>query len=301
MKIGLVGLGSIARKAYLPVLTQRSDVDLILCTRNQETLKELQSQYHLSDGVNTLDELIDLKPDAIFISAATEAHFTLAKQVIEAGIALYLDKPISMDFDEVKELTELAKRKEVIFMTGFNRRYVPIVKEVHDKGVPDMVIYQKNRHLKADTPRRFLMEDYIHVIDTTRYLLQAEVKEIRVHGKLDKEKLAHVIIHLITDVNSAVCITNYINGCTEESIEVMNPYHKSVIKNLAELEWYENNEKHVALPNDWQPTLKKRGFEDLIDAFVKSVETGQQAISIDDAYRSHEICNIITLEIEKTL
>ncbi len=301
MRIGIVGCGSIAQRAYLPVLTQRADVDLILCTRNDETLNQLKAQYHLTEGVKTIEELIDLKPTAIFLSAATEAHYVLAKKVLDAKIALYIDKPISMNLDEVKDLSALAKKNNIIFMTGFNRRYVPIVKEVHDKGVPDIVIYQKNRHLKADTARRFLVEDFIHVIDTSRYLLQAEVKDIRVHYKLEDKKLAHVVIHLITDVNSAVCITNYLNGCTEEIIDVMHKYEKSVVKNLAELEWYIDDEKHLALPKDWQPTLKKRGFEDLIEDFIQGLRNNQQTISIDDAYRSHEICDYIAKEIEKTL
>ncbi len=299
MRVGIVGLGSIAKRAYLPVLTQRADVELILCTRNEETLSELKAQYHLSESAQSIEELIALKPAAIFVSAATDAHFSLAKKVLDAKIALYLDKPISMNMDEVKILSDLAKKNKTIFMTGFNRRYVPVVKEVHDKGVPDIVIYQKNRHLQSDTPRRFLVEDFVHVIDTSRYLLQADVKDIRIHYKLEGEKLAHVIIHLITDVNSAVCITNYLNGCTEEMIDVMHHYEKSVIKNLAELEWYVDDEKHVALPKDWQATLKKRGFEDLIEDFMTGLKKGTQSISIEDAYRSHEICDYIAKEIEK--
>ena len=301
MRIGIVGLGSIAKKAYLPVLTQRSDVELILCTRNDETLNELKAQYHLNESVHTIEELIELKPAAIFVSAKTEAHFELSKKVLEAHIPLYLDKPISMEMAEVKALSDLAHKNNVLFMTGFNRRFVPLVKQVHDLGVPDLVIYQKNRNLKSDTVKRFIMEDYVHVIDTARYLLQREITEIRVQAKLEKDLLAHVIVHLITDVNSAICITNYQNGCTEEIIDVMHPYYKSVIKNLAELEWYEKDEKHVALPIDWQATLKKRGFEDLIESFMNALKKNEISISIDDAYRTHEICNYIKEEIEKTL
>ena len=47
MKIGIIGLGGIAQKAYLPVLTQMKDVELILSTRNQETLKSIQEKYHI--------------------------------------------------------------------------------------------------------------------------------------------------------------------------------------------------------------------------------------------------------------
>ncbi|MEF1307816.1 gfo/Idh/MocA family oxidoreductase, partial [Vibrio owensii] len=34
MKIGIIGLGDIAQKAYLPVITQLPNVELVFCTRN---------------------------------------------------------------------------------------------------------------------------------------------------------------------------------------------------------------------------------------------------------------------------
>lgn len=45
MKIGIIGLGDIAQKAYLPIITQHSDVELVFCTRNSEVLNQLARRY----------------------------------------------------------------------------------------------------------------------------------------------------------------------------------------------------------------------------------------------------------------
>lgn len=301
MRIGIVGLGDIAQKAYLPVLALRRDVELILCTRNEETLKQLQKLYKVKEATTSVDELIAMKPDAIYVTVATSAHYAIAKKIIDAKIALHLDKPISFNRSEIDELSELAKKNNTIFMIGFNRRFVPLVKEVHDLGIPDLVIYQKNRQLGSDVPRRMIVEDFVHVIDTTRYLLQKEVKEVRIQTKMKEDQVALILVHLITDSNSAICITNYSNGCQEEVIEVMHPFRKTTIKNLAAIEWFVDNELHTRLPNDWMPMLKKRGFEDLIDAFIEGLKNNIQVISIDDAYASHKIVDEIAQYIEKTL
>ena len=261
-------------------------------------MSELKAQYHLSESAQSIEELIALKPAAVFVSAATDAHFSLAKKVLDAKIALYLDKPISMNMDEVKILSDLAKKNKTIFMTGFNRRYVPVVKEVHDKGVPDIVIYQKNRHLVEDEIRRFVTDDFVHVVDTTRYLLQAEVKGIKVYPKFEKDKLASIIVHMNTELNHAVCVMNYLNGATEEVIEVMHPYQKSIIRNLAQYEVYQENKLSIDLPNDWQATLNKRGFEKMIAEFIKTLSTNQPSIAIDDALKTHQICEDIIQQIE---
>ncbi|CAI2325393.1 hypothetical protein IFVP22_C210118 [Vibrio parahaemolyticus] len=44
MKIGIIGLGDIAQKAYLPVITQLPNVELVFCTRDAEALSSLTQQ-----------------------------------------------------------------------------------------------------------------------------------------------------------------------------------------------------------------------------------------------------------------
>ncbi len=48
MKIGVIGLGDIARKAYLPVITTRS-IDIHLCSRDKEKLSTIGDQYRISN------------------------------------------------------------------------------------------------------------------------------------------------------------------------------------------------------------------------------------------------------------
>jgi len=57
MKIGIIGLGDIAQKGYLPVLTEKENIELILCTRNINTLNKLSEKYRIMQYVQTVDEL----------------------------------------------------------------------------------------------------------------------------------------------------------------------------------------------------------------------------------------------------
>lgn len=300
MRIGLVGIGDIAKKGYLPVLCNRADVELMICTRNPEVLKATMDQYHLSYGTTELEEFLKQRPDGVFVTAATGAHYALAKQVLEAGIPCHLDKPMSLNYEESKELTDYAQAHGILFTIGFNRRYVPYVKKVHDMGIPDLVLYQKNRHLYPDVVRRFIVEDFVHVIDTTRYLLQDEVIDIHVTSKKEGDKLVHVVVQLKTASNLGICIMNYANGVTEEIIEVAHSHKKSIVRNLASFEVYDQGAYMTEMPNDWLPTLKKRGFMDMTQAFIDSLRN-QSKSPIDplDALRSHEICELIVKEIEK--
>jgi len=143
-KVGIVGIGGIAKKAYLPVLCAIPGIDLIPCTRNIETVKEVMSKYHLRTGMTDLKELIREKPDMIFLCSATEAHFEQAKLIIEAKIPLHIDKPVTLSYAETKTLVDMAKHYKTRVMIGFNRRYIPFVKEIAKQGTPDLILFQKN-------------------------------------------------------------------------------------------------------------------------------------------------------------
>ena len=49
MKIAVIGLGDIAVKAYLPVLTQRDGIELVFCTRNEQRLKQLAKTHRITE------------------------------------------------------------------------------------------------------------------------------------------------------------------------------------------------------------------------------------------------------------
>jgi virulence factor len=94
MRIAIIGLGDISKKAYLPVLSEIEGIELI----NNDTLNSLAQKYRIDKKVQSVDGLIALDIDAAFISTATEAHFEIAEKLLKNGIHVYIDKPISLQF-----------------------------------------------------------------------------------------------------------------------------------------------------------------------------------------------------------
>ena len=71
MKIGIIGLGDIAKKAYLPVLSEKEGIELVLCTRNKHTLHKLATKYRIKETAESIEELLTKGIDAAFVSTAT--------------------------------------------------------------------------------------------------------------------------------------------------------------------------------------------------------------------------------------
>ncbi|WP_238885011.1 Gfo/Idh/MocA family protein [Clostridium sp. YIM B02551] len=299
MKIGIIGLGDIAKKGYLPVLSEKEGIELVLCTRNKDTLKRLSKKYRISECVTKVEELIDTGVEGVFVSTATEAHFEIAKKLLQNGIHVYIDKPISLNFNETQEIVKLAEESKKIAMVGFNRRFVPMIKALKEHGKADIIIIQKNRIKQPDYTRRFIVEDFIHVVDTLRFLMDEEVKDISVRYLRKGELLHNVIIELIGESCTAIGIMNRNNGVTEEVIEYMTAGDKYIVDNIIETMHFHDKEKDILKFGDWEPTLFKRGFYQIVDHFIDCIEKNKiPNPSISDSLITHEICEKIVMKIK---
>ncbi|KSU57258.1 oxidoreductase [[Bacillus] enclensis] len=300
MKIAIIGLGDIAKKAYLPVLSEKEGIELVLCTRNADTLDKLSRKYRIEEKVQSVNDLFDREIDAAFISTATEAHFEMAEKLLQNGIHVYIDKPISMTLEETERIVGLAKEQNKIAMVGFNRRFIPRVNELKDHGKPSLILMQKNRFAFPEQVRRFVVEDFIHVIDTLRFLMDTDVRDVKVEYLKEGRQLHHLVVQLLGDGCTAIGIMNRNGGVTEETIEYHAGHHKYVVDSLVETTHYHNKETSITKFGDWEPTLYKRGFYQLCDHFLECVSTGETPDpSINDSLVTHEICERIVKSIDE--
>ncbi len=290
LRIGVIGLGDIARKAYLPVLTAQPGVELHLHTRTRATLDRVADAYRVPHRHDTLDDLIGQGLDAAFVHASTAAHTGIARRLIEAGVPAYVDKPLAYDLADAEALVHLAERHGVSLMTGFNRRYAPGYAQCVEHP-RDLIILQKNRVGLPEDPRRFVFDDFIHVADTLRFLVPGAVEHIDVRTRSRQGLLHHVVLQMSGDGFTALGVMNRMSGSTEESLEVMGQDTKRQVLNLAEVIDHKG-QPSVRRRGEWVPVARQRGIEQIVLAFLGAVRAGE-VISAQDALRTHELCERI--------
>ena len=295
LKVAIIGLGDIAKKAYLPVLSSRKEIEFHICTRNQQTLTDLSQKYRFQYQYTNIEALVQAKPDCAFVNTATDAHYAVVKTLLQNGIHVYVDKPITMHYHLSKELVDLAQLNKLILMVGFNRRYAPVYKNLKELENPSMILMQKNRTKLPDELRRFVVEDFIHVVDTLRFLFPYPIDQLLVNGMKKGELLHHLTIQFIApNGQTAIGIMNRDSGATEEKLEVMSVNEKRVVYNVSELNVLNDKNTLKVAESDWQSNLFKRGFDQMIDDFLNAVRTNTiPSISADDALLTHQLCETI--------
>lgn len=294
IKIALIGLGSIAQKAYLPILANHSKVEPILCTRNIQTLKVLSHQYRINETYSNLDELILNKPDAAMVHSSTESHAFIISKLLKAKIPVFVDKPLSYSLEESEKIIELATKNKLPLYLGFNRRFAPLVKSLSEVPNPIQISWHKNRVNLAGNPRVFIFDDFIHVIDSLRFLGKGAIQNINVVSRVKDKKLENIQVQWQQGETFLFGGMNRISGITEEKIDLFSEGNKYVINNLSSGTHYTKEAENILKFGNWESTLYKRGFVNMIEDWINVLEErSYNSKSIEDIWETHQLCETI--------
>ncbi|MEU6879989.1 Gfo/Idh/MocA family oxidoreductase [Streptomyces sp. NPDC046712] len=295
MKVGCIGLGDIAQKAYLPVLATLPGVELHLQTRTRGTLERVAEAHHIPAARrhSDLDSLLSAGLDAAFVHAPTATHAEIVTRLLQAGVATYVDKPLAYAYADSARLVELAEEREVSLAVGFNRRLAPSYEQCLDHP-RELILMQKNRIGLPEDPRTLVLDDFIHVVDTLRFLLPGEVEHTDVRARIRGGLMHHVVLQLSGDGFTAIGMMNRMNGSTEEILEVSGQDTKRQVINIADVVDHKG-QPTVRRRGDWVPVARQRGIEQAVLVFLDAVRAGKR-LSARDALSTHELCERVVRE-----
>ncbi len=293
LKVGVIGLGDIAQKAYLPVLAAQPGIELHLHSRTRATLDRLGEAHRLPHRHDTLDALLGEGLDAAFVHAPTVAHPEITERLLDAGVPAYVDKPLAGRLADAERLVRLARRRGVSLMVGFNRRHAPAYAQCLEHP-RDLIVLEKNRVGLADTPRTVVFDDFIHVVDTLRFLVPGTVEQVGVQVRMRDGLLHHVVLQLSGDGFTALGIMNRMSGSAEETLEVMGQGTKRQVLNLSEIVDHKG-QPSVRRRGEWVPVARQRGIEQAVLTFLDAVRAGR-LLDAEDALLTHELCERIVSE-----
>lgn len=307
LDVGIVGIGDIATKAYLPLLATWPGVRLHLATRDEQRLQEVARAFRPASTSSDIDGLLAHDLDAVLVTAATEAHPELAAAALRAGVAVHVDKPLADRAAEADRLTALAEGLDVPLTVGLNRRFAPAYRQAAARR-PHLAVFTKHRPDLADAVRRVVFDDLIHVVDTLRWLLDegeatdpARVTDgLEVTGRVVDGRLHHVAFTLRRGDRHGVGIMDRRSGTTHERLEAHGAAATTVVDDLASVADHGADAVATSRPGSWTPTLQVRGFVAMLDDFLDAVATGRPpTVSPRDALASHRVCEAVVSRLTR--
>ena len=122
IEVGLIGFGLAGRAFHAPVI--RAVPGLHLAAILQRTGTEAAEKYPDVRIVQSLDELLSISEiHLIVIATPNETHYSFARQCLEAGRDVVVDKPFTTTLEEAVSLVQFAKDANRLLTVYQNRRY----------------------------------------------------------------------------------------------------------------------------------------------------------------------------------
>lgn len=182
LKVGVLGAGHLG-KIHLRLLNQSEKYDLVgFFDPNSDNADKVAAEFGYRK-FNTISELI-AAVDVVDIVTPTLSHFDCAKEAIETGRHIFIEKPIANTVEEADELINLATKHNVKGQVGHVERFNPAFISTKDKIENPMFI--ETHRLAEFNPRGtdvpVVLDLMIHDIDVILSVVKSKVKLINASG-----------------------------------------------------------------------------------------------------------------------
>jgi virulence factor len=295
IRIGLIGLGGIAQKVYLPVLTGLESVEIAsVMSRRESTVRRIQVQHRLTHGTTDLGELVRQNLSATFVLTPSPTHAAIIRQLLEACIDVFVEKPCTLTSRETAELSELADKRGRVLMVGFNRRFAPLyrqAKELFGARPVGLCLLEKHRQ-SATHPNLFenFIDDTIHIIDLLRWY-GGEGRVVATSEELCSGRLVGAVSTVALDGGGiGIVATSLQAGGWIERLELHGGGCTVQVDAFTELRFVHDGHEEVfghEQAGQWMTSLEVRGFVQEIEHFLDCVRTrGEPLTSVREAWRT---------------
>jgi len=210
VNVGLMGCGRIAGLVYLNILRRLPGVRLTAIAEPETAQREMARRSAPQAALYTdyKDLLRHPGLGAAIICLPNDMHAEAAVSAFEAGMHVYLEKPISVSTDEAAKVLKAWKSSNLAGMIGFNLRFNPIYlslkKHVESGAIGEITCvrtvfsywrrefpeWRKHRASGGGA----LLDIGSHHVDLIRYILNTEIKQVS----------ATISSH-VTEYDNAIC------------------------------------------------------------------------------------------------
>jgi len=127
MDVGVIGVG-IMGSNHARVYSELKDVDSVWVYDLDESQAKRVAEKNGAQCTASMEKLLR-NVDAVSLCVPTPYHYTCAKQVIDAGVHMLIEKPICLTYHEAESLINFIP-DDLVVGVGHIERFNPIIKEI---------------------------------------------------------------------------------------------------------------------------------------------------------------------------
>lgn len=134
MKLGILGTGMIVQDLFTTIDLIPIEKKYLLGTPNTEAeTAELTKKYNLDGYDLDYDALLERDIDTVYVALPNFLHYSFAKKALENGKHVIIEKPVTANATELKDLIAIAREKNLFILEAMNIHYLPTYKALKEK------------------------------------------------------------------------------------------------------------------------------------------------------------------------
>jgi predicted dehydrogenase len=124
LKVGIIGLGNIAKKVHLPYFHNSEFSEVVaVCSRNQEMTDTIGKEFGIQNTFSTIDKMLEMvKLDIVVICTPNALHYEATMKSLEAECHVFCEKPPAVSYIQAKVMAEKAKKVNKILSYNLSYR-----------------------------------------------------------------------------------------------------------------------------------------------------------------------------------
>lgn len=130
-KIAVVGIGLVGVR-HVQALQSAKNAELVAIVDVRGDIQQIAQQYNVPAFYKTKKMLSIIKPDGVIIATPNDLHMLGACVCIEHQVPVLVEKPLAPTIEQCKHIIDTSEKYNIPVLTGYFRRYNPIVSTAKD-------------------------------------------------------------------------------------------------------------------------------------------------------------------------
>ena len=304
IRLAVIGCGGFTSGKHLPNIRNNKHFTIhALCDLNEKTLALLAGEYSPSYVTTDFSRVLcDPEVDAVVIGTKPSFRLPIMKGAVENSKHIFVEKPMSMEYEETLAMYHLVKDSRVKFMVGHNRPYSPIMQDVKNlfkqarvnspaehnntlityRIIGEAYLWPEHHRSSIYRGESTIIHELTHVFDLLNWLTGNTPRSVFASGGGSMDN----IITLVYPENIHAVIVSGDNGSAgfpKEYLEIATNHNVISARSFVELAWAGKQIGHGKklypfIINDKGKSLPIGEYEDLLWKLRDSVTEEERAV-----------------------